>query len=434
MFIPTTALRSPASVRGWYYPEMNGAVRDGITNDTVAVQETLDSASANGYGVFFSGGTYLVDPLTVPTQVVLQGLNGFSYLTNRGAPISRLLLSGSATGPLLSPDDTPVVSTGVHINDLMLDTNNRPQSSVYLADAGASIGRFWEMQRCLSVNSGFSSSAHGSAIYVGVFNTGCIVDTCQVLSNADGVVTQHNAGWDGIGWYGSDGFLLNTFIGCFGQSGIDVYGGDNDITLQIQGGGSFWNDYGLLIGGYGAVILGFSIDHNYNDGIYASKGFSAFGCNFHSNSLQTNNTWSHITVGAAVAASIYGCRLSIRAGDAPANDAKYFINAASGAIINAGGNNQNPSATLGTGWSNYDGVITAPSFPASTVAAINTTGADVQAFIANSTSAITAITLGTTVTGMTIPISGTAVIRVPKGQSIKFTYAGGTPTWTWVAG
>lgn len=82
------------------------------------------------------------------------------------------------------------------------------------------------------------------------------------------------------------------------------------------------------------------------------------------------------------------------------------------------------------------GQVTAPGFPATTVAVTNNTGSDVTAYIANSTSAITVIQLaglgGSYVTtGLQIAANGWGTVRIPSGGSIKLTYAGGTPSWTW---
>ncbi len=82
------------------------------------------------------------------------------------------------------------------------------------------------------------------------------------------------------------------------------------------------------------------------------------------------------------------------------------------------------------------GSVTTPGFPASTVAVVNTTGVDVTAFVTNSTSAITQIQIagvaGTYVnTNLQIGISSWGDFRIPAGGGVKFTYAGGAPTWTW---
>lgn len=82
------------------------------------------------------------------------------------------------------------------------------------------------------------------------------------------------------------------------------------------------------------------------------------------------------------------------------------------------------------------GQVTAPAFPATTVGVTNNTGVSAMAYIANGTGAITVVQIagqnGTyNTTGLQIAASGFASVRIPSGGSVKFTYASGTPTWTW---
>lgn len=82
------------------------------------------------------------------------------------------------------------------------------------------------------------------------------------------------------------------------------------------------------------------------------------------------------------------------------------------------------------------GQVTAPAFPATTVGVTNNTGAHVHAYIANGTGAITVIQVAGVggayvTTGYQIAASGWGSVRIPAGGSVKFTYASGSPTWTW---
>jgi hypothetical protein len=79
------------------------------------------------------------------------------------------------------------------------------------------------------------------------------------------------------------------------------------------------------------------------------------------------------------------------------------------------------------------GKVTAPSFPATTASVTNTSGYPVTAFVAASAATITAVSIGGSVTGIEVASSGYASFPLPVGQSISFTYSGGTPTWTWFA-
>ena len=100
-------------------------------------------------------------------------------------------------------------------------------------------------------------------------------------------------------------------------------------------------------------------------------------------------------------------------------------------VVNSGTHNQiakNPGY-------NPVGSITPPAFPASTVVVPNNSGLDVMVLVSAGTSAITAVALGGVVmTNYTIPITSIGgAIRLPAGQTIALTYAGGSPSWQWFA-
>ncbi|MDF2684996.1 MAG: hypothetical protein K0S55_177 [Clostridia bacterium] len=58
-----------------YYPSLNGAVGDGVADDTKAIQSTLDKAEKNGGGVvYLKRGIYRITaPITIPENVTLRG-------------------------------------------------------------------------------------------------------------------------------------------------------------------------------------------------------------------------------------------------------------------------------------------------------------------------------------------------------------------------
>jgi hypothetical protein len=79
-------------------------------------------------------------------------------------------------------------------------------------------------------------------------------------------------------------------------------------------------------------------------------------------------------------------------------------------------------------------VVTAPAFPATTVAVTNTTGVDVMAYILNGSAAMTVIKVNGITTGLApIATTGNASVYLPAGATFSATYASGTPTWTWIA-
>jgi hypothetical protein len=111
----------------------------------------------------------------------------------------------------------------------------------------------------------------------------------------------------------------------------------------------------------------------------------------------------------------------------------YLLAGTSGTILqNAASSNQiddNP------GYNPVGKIGSPPAVPASASAATNTTGVDCFVFVTCGAGvSVSAISVG----GQAYPNPGTVsaattstAIRVPAGQTITLTYAGGTPTWAW---
>lgn len=428
----TLTLVAGANVRNAAYA--GGARGDGKTDDTGAF---LAAVAAGVGAVIVPPGNYVIDGLALPSGAILQGLTGLSYygaVPTVPAPdlVSRLILKSSSSSPLLSPDDSGSIrATAVRIRDLMLDCNGVAQPAISIPDQNSSIPRFWNIERCYIRNIGGST---GYGVYVGHFNTGCLMRDCVVFNGTSG----SRAGWNGVGWYGSDGLMDHCFIGYFANVGLYVLGGSSDVTFVVRDSGIFTNSTGIVCGGGGIVITGSSVDHNYNDGIYIGNSpVNITDTTFHSNSRDADNTWAHVNIAADdLQVTVKGCRIAPRDSDAGGNDPAYFIRAgmSTGVILNQHGNVLESGARLATGWTDYDGAVSAPPFPRSGQASTNKTGADIQAFVANSSGDITSIMLGSTTTGMTIAAHNSMAIRISNGQGITFTYDSGKPSWTWVIG
>lgn len=57
-----------------YFPTLNGAIGDGSSDDTAALQKTLEQAAETGGSVYLPKGVYVIcEPLTVPSGVTLIG-------------------------------------------------------------------------------------------------------------------------------------------------------------------------------------------------------------------------------------------------------------------------------------------------------------------------------------------------------------------------
>lgn len=102
--------------RPWADVRAHGAVGDGVTNDTAAIQAAINAVASPGGIVFFPPGTYLATALTYPTLKAIS-------LVGAGAQASIIQRSGAATLVTLahSYDRSEWYS---RIEGLTLDGNN----------------------------------------------------------------------------------------------------------------------------------------------------------------------------------------------------------------------------------------------------------------------------------------------------------------------
>jgi hypothetical protein len=335
---------SGRSLKGYY-----GAKGDGQTNDTAALKAAI-SDSAKGAALFVPPGIYLSGPLKLPAGLVLTGLNAEwfsrvpSVIPNPAMQSCIRLLPGS-TGPLLSPDDATNLANCVRIRDIALDCSGQAQPAINLPDSAVSIPRNWLMERLYISNVGGSA---GYGFYVGNQNNACLLRDSMLFNGTAGVQGGHH----GIGWYGADGLIDNSYVGQFGGVGVTVLGGASDVVFTMRGGGSFGNQSGIVIGGAGAVIDGVSIDRNFNDGMYVVQGPTVIANSvFTSNSRTTDNQWSNVTVDAnGVQLAMTGCRSAPLTPEANGRRVKYMIDTRGHTVTVAEFGNYAAPGVLGTGW------------------------------------------------------------------------------------
>lgn len=92
---------TPPDLLGYYNVRLFGAVGDGITDDTAAVQGAINAAAAAGGGVvWFPAGVYVHTGLTISTRAIV--LDGGTRTHNQTAFGANLLYNGPATGNWLS--------------------------------------------------------------------------------------------------------------------------------------------------------------------------------------------------------------------------------------------------------------------------------------------------------------------------------------------
>jgi Pectate lyase superfamily protein len=121
--VPASVLFDVFNVKG------EGAVGDGSTDDTAAIQAAIDAADAAGGGtVYFPEGTYICTTLTLYSRV---------YLVGAGVGVSILKLKASTNAALIQTEDFATLTGGVTtggplhfgIRNLSLDGNRANNTS-----------------------------------------------------------------------------------------------------------------------------------------------------------------------------------------------------------------------------------------------------------------------------------------------------------------
>lgn len=422
-----------------FFPESYGAVGNGTTDDTTAVQNCINAAAAvSGTWVLaqvqFRAAPYLVSGLTLPPGTTLQGVNSQTYY-NATLTVPNpntqtvLLLSASATVPIITPNDTGNKATVCNIFDIAFNGNGvtlataattRIGSCLDLPDQVGSISRFWNMERLYFFNVGGTGSDHSYAVNIGNQNTACVMRDCTLFNGTSG----SPSGTNGLAWYGSDNRAENCFIGYFATTGLQTLGGTSDQTFFWNGGGIFTCGTNASIGGGGMVFEGCSFDHAATDGVYINNGPVFFtDCTFHNNSLQTNGQSSNIRVaGNNVQVTFIGCRAAL---GSAGNQPKLHINVTgTGCTINEFGS-VNEGVPFTIGWTNY---ITVPAITGATVSGTTVTITAPGIWTAGQPATVTGLANGTGANWANA--NGVWPILAGGNGSFTFTVATGTPTGT----
>jgi polygalacturonase len=90
----TTALQPGTNgLTDWLNARHYGAVGDGITDDTIAIQAALDAAATAGGGVvYLPAATYVVSNLTLDTNVTLCGAGWATVLQAKAGTNGYLII------------------------------------------------------------------------------------------------------------------------------------------------------------------------------------------------------------------------------------------------------------------------------------------------------------------------------------------------------
>jgi Pectate lyase superfamily protein len=471
-----------------------GAIGDGLTDDTAAIQAAIDAVPSSGGVVFFPAGTYIISQtLTVTTSATTllgvgydQGsilkikstadptyalqIGTVGYIAN--CKVEGLTLQGRNNGSLTGGgmsfgSDTGTIrkcfiyqfgGTGLYVNGIVGQIYNLYVEDIFLKANGLNTGGSDQARSNLYIDSYMANceyvrvACNGSLTDISgsVTKWGIYVNTAvnqkfllchPYFHTSDGLIfAYHSHGFEVIGGeYECNAIGLEVFDVDRGSiTGAQFYGNTNASAgdLGLYGTNASvsqcvltstgvknlvtWGSQ-LEIGDTTIISTVKAIEINTGNTIILHDNFL-----YHSGGPVIENFAEHVIVHDNILTG------DVYSGASSGNNSFHDNIFISGTFITLASTDRTKN-NIGY---NPVGQVTAPSFPASTVAATNTSGVDVTAYIANGAADITVIQIagagGSYVTtGMTIAASGTANIRIPAGGSVKFTYASGSPSWTW---
>lgn len=288
---------------------LNGAKGDGTTDDTAAIQATINLANTDGMGVFFPYAQYRFSTLTLGTSSLLYGVTAGSY----GGASEDALSGQSCLERIASTNEHGIVlpdgNNYCRIYDLEIDgnkNNNTAGDGIHIADGASGQECQAIIQRC------FIHDNPGSNIYLGNNRrANKVLDSVCNYAVADGITV---AGSDNTvrgnicGTNGAAGINLGTTIGLRWAARSTPFSAavshvsDNDVYGNLVG-------INVSSGSWGSMIYHNGIDRNLDEGIAVYDGTSTTlsGNALHSNGQNATNTYPHIGLGAnVVSADITG--------------------------------------------------------------------------------------------------------------------------------
>jgi hypothetical protein len=437
-----------------------GAAGDGTTDDTAAINAAISAAATAGGGVvLFPPGTYkTTGALTIGgDNIILRG-SGWDTVIKPAAGSNFDVIATPVPG---TAGTSGFIRNYIGVENLVIDQSNMNGNGT---TTGQGNGIHWYGTRYSRIDNVFVNKSPNWAVLIDGDNTApgfnfgydnlvtrCVFDIC-------------NAGCYMIGSEACD-FVENRFKWAgtatnAQQPANTANGGQDTNALHLRLGGGMAYVAGNIFGKGGTYtteaircsnsapyrIIGNRFDGVRNAAIKMNAGNAMFAYNQLSSPNQvglgfgvqigsSNNAVIGNTFDTVAGAIAYSYAIGEAGGPFTGNriSGNYLLAGTSGTISqNAGSANQidhNP------GYNPVGKIGSPPAVPASGSAATNTTGVDCFVFVTCGAGvSVSAISVG----GQAYPNPGTVsasatstAIRVPAGQTITLTYAGGTPTWTW---
>ena len=476
------ALQSPAwlNVATWFSADPTGAA-----DSTTAIQNALNAA-ASGDVVYLPAGTFLLNSsaLTVTTSgVTIMG-------AGQGATIVQIGASFSGTAAINCTGANDTFISGMLIRGTSATYSSNPAADAIRLNN--SLRCTVRDVFCLYIN-GYAVSAlgnsSGSSLWTQLVNvhslscaqgahilgntasgfdagaaiTNCIFEQTAggdalLIEDAHDVLITNLEAWNLSTSSGNSIHIKGASAAVY-VNGADLGGltgstpqahpvvlieaGANGTPNQVafNGGIIEGGTPGLSItGGTDVIFTGAHFFSNANYGLQISGTADALmtGCWFNSNGYTAGTANFDAVVSAtAGVARFEQCEFGTAGGTASTqvasavngNGQAYVQHCRfAGAGAFGGGGGGFPKLARNNLGYNPIGPLTPPGVPASTTPLVNPFGTDCAVYITGGT--VSAIAVGGTATGLTLPAVTVATVPLPWNQSVTLTYTA-APTWTW---
>lgn len=238
LLLGSEALAAPAAARArssFVDVRTFGAVGDGKSDDTAALQRAIDAAAAAGGAVFVSPGIYLSGELHLRPGSALVGIPGWNYSEPGG---SVLRLSGAEATCLLNLTD----ARGATLDGLALDGRGLGQKTHGIATNRAKWGEHednFRIERCQVLR--FS----GDGVHM----------ACAWCFSVRHCMFGYNHG-DGLSLRGWDGFILDNWFSGNKRAGFAAR--EENAAVTFTANRIEWNEEEnvLIVGGNSYNITG----------------------------------------------------------------------------------------------------------------------------------------------------------------------------------
>lgn len=420
----------------WFNVKAQGALGDGVHDDTAAINSTIALANANGGVVYIPKGTYsLLGALTpITSGVTIMGAGKGATTLQPSATVADVIstpIPGAAGTPGFVQNYVGV--EGLTINGAFMTGTTAGKGNgihfygvrySYIKDCNITGVPNWGIVLDGDItNFSYSNQIQGNRIING--SAGLLVTFSEENFIAFNDILQANlttaAQQPAFAPTSNTGYLVRLVSG-YNELVGNVIGSSGTYTsaaIQVENGGPT-----RIIGnrfdqcryqcirntGPNVLIHGNQFGNASSVGTVEAIRVGADNVTISGNIFDTTNGAAHWTYAVLETGAFNNC-------------AYYGNNVAAGTSGKFSLNAATKSKVFGNPQYNPVGVVGPPAIPATTVAYTNNYGTDATVWVTGGT--VSAIAIAGTATGLT---SGT--FRVPSGQTITLTYTV-APSWVW---